>query len=90
MSVDVDTVRTATPWVLVFVGILGLLCAIVIKKIIGKVVSLVLAAVLIVVGWQQRQHVVDFANGVKDQTCAASTTFFGVKVSMPQSWCSPG
>ena len=51
--------------------------------------ALVLAAVLIFVGWQQRQHVIDFANGVKDEACGQSVTFLGVDVAMPAGWCQP-
>jgi len=46
--------------------------------------------VLIFIGWQQRQHVIDYANSVKDETCAMSTTFVGIDVSLPESWCTPG
>ena len=47
----------------------GLVAAILIKKIVGKIIALVLAAALIFFGWQQRQHVIDFANGVKGEAC---------------------
>ena len=75
---------------LIGIGVVGLVAAIIIKKVIGKIIALVLAAVLIFIGWQQRQKVIDFANSVKDETCATSTTFFGVEVALPDSWCSPG
>jgi len=45
--------------------------------------------VLIFVGWQQRQHVIDFANGVKDDACGQSVTFLGVDVALPADWCRP-
>ena len=89
MDVDLNTVQSTAPWVLVGIGVVGVVAAIVIKKVVGKIIALVLAAVLIFVGWQQRQHVIDFANSVKDQTCATSTTFVGVQVALPESWCTP-
>jgi len=89
VDVDLNTVQNTAPWVLVGIGVVGVVAAIVIKKIVGKIIALVLAAVLIFIGWQQRQHVIDFANSVKDQTCAASTTFVGVEVALPESWCTP-
>jgi len=89
VDVDLNTVQSTAPWVLVGIGVVGVVAAIVIKKVMGKIIALVLAAVLIFVGWQQRQHVIDFANSVKDQTCATSTTFVGVEVALPESWCTP-
>ena len=89
MNVDLSTIQSTAPWVLLGIGVVGVVAAIVIKKIVGKIIALVLAAVLIFIGWQQRQHVIDFANSVKDQTCAASTTFIGVEVALPESWCTP-
>ena len=89
MDVDLNTVQSTAPWVLVGIGVAGVVAAIVIKKVVGKIIALVLAAVLIFIGWQQRQHVIDFANDVKDQTCATSTTFVGIEVALPESWCTP-
>lgn len=90
MSIDLDTIQTATLWGLVAIGIIGLVAAILIKKIFGKIIALVLAAALIFFGWQQRQQVIEFADDVRGQACAASTTFFGVDVSMPDTWCTTG
>jgi hypothetical protein len=89
VDVDLNTVQSTAPWILVGIGVVGVVAAIVIKKVVGKIIALVLAAVLIFFGWQQRQHVIDFANSVKDQTCATSTTFVGIEVALPESWCTP-
>jgi len=89
VNLDLSTIQSTTPWVLVTIGVVGVVAAIVIKKVVGKIIALVLAAALIFVGWQQRQKVIDFANSVKDETCATSTTFFGIEVSLPESWCHP-
>ena len=55
--------------------------------LLGFLVAIATARVLTP---EQRQKVIDFANSVKDETCATSTTFFGVEVALPDSWCSPG
>lgn len=90
VTVDLNTIQTTAPWVLIAIGVIGIVAAIIIKKIVGKILALVVAAVLIFAGWQQRQHVINYANSVKDATCAASTHFFGIEVSLPDSWCEPG
>jgi arginine exporter protein ArgO len=89
VTIDFETIQRSTVWVLIAIGIVGVLAAIVIKKVVGKIIALVLAALLIFFGWQQRQKVIDFANGVKDTTCATSTTFVGIEVALPESWCQP-
>jgi len=89
VTIDFETIQRSTVWVLIAIGIVGVLAAIIIKKVVGKIIALVLAALLIFFGWQQRQKVIDFANGVKDTTCASSTTFVGIEVALPESWCQP-
>jgi len=88
VEIQLSTVQSTAPWVLLAIGVIGVVAAIIIKKIVGKIIALVLAAVLIFIGWQQRQKVIDFANSVKDETCAASTTFVGIEVALPESWCT--
>jgi arginine exporter protein ArgO len=89
VTIDFETIQRSTVWVLIAIGVVGVLAAIVIKKVVGKIIALVLAALLIFFGWQQRQQVIDFANSVKDTTCASSTTFVGIEVTLPDSWCQP-
>ena len=89
MDIDLSTIQSTAPWVLVGIAVVAVIAAIVIKKIVEKIIVLGIAAVLIFIGWQQRQQVIDFANSVKDETCAASTTFVGIEVSLPDSWCAP-
>ena len=89
MTIDFETIQRYTVWALIAIGVVGVLAAIVIKKVVGKIIALVLAALLIFLGWQQRQKVIDFANSVKDTTCASSTTFVGIEVTLPESWCRP-
>lgn len=81
-------------WVIIAIGVIGIVLAIVIKKIVGKIISLVLAAVLVFLGWQQRDKVLDFANTLKGDACATanpamtSTSFFGMNVTLPAGWCT--
>ena len=90
MEVDLSTIQSTVPWVLIGIAVVAVVLAIVIKKIVGKIIVLVLAAILIFLGWQQRQHVIDVANGVKDDACSQSVTFLGVDVALPDDWCTPG
>lgn len=89
MTIDLSTIQTTLVWVLVAIGVIGLLGAILLKKIIGKVIVLALAAVVVLVLWQQRQQVLDLANELKDTGCRMTPTFLGIQVSLPSSWCSP-
>ncbi len=90
MELQLSTVQSTAPWILIGIAVAAIVLAIVIKKIVGKIIVLVLAAILIFVGWQQRQHVIEFANGVKDGVCNQSVTFVGITVAMPAEWCKPG
>ena len=89
MELQLSTIQSTAPWILIAIAVVAVVAAILIKKIVGKIIVLVLAAVLIFVGWQQRQHVIDFANGVKDGACGQSVTFLGVDVALPADWCRP-
>jgi len=100
LRVDLQTVEEVVLWGVVIVAALGLLMAILIKKIIGKIIALLVAATLVFVGWQQRDKVLDYAQqvstdacnsvtGTVDQTVTDNTpTFLGVEVSLPDDWCS--
>lgn len=91
---DLDTIKTTAMWVIVAVGVIGIVLAIVIKKVVGKIISLVLAAVLVFFGWQQRDKVLDYANTLKGEACSTadsamkSTSFFGINVTLPADWCN--
>lgn len=82
-------------WVLIAVAVIGIFLAIVIKKIIGKIISLVLAAALVFFCWQQRDKVLNAADELRDTACSQSSTaeadlpsFFGFDISVPDDWCS--
>ena len=83
VNLDLSTIRTSAPWVLIGVAVIGLLLAIIIKKILGKIIVLVLAAVIVFVGWQQRAQVMDFANNLKTSACASHPSFFGIDITYP-------
>jgi hypothetical protein len=95
-----DTVKTVSLYGIIGVAAVGLLMAIVVKKIIGKIISLVLAAVLVLIAWQQRDKVVTYAEDVRGKACTAAsgalqnattaqaTKFLGISVSLPDGWCN--
>ena len=72
-----------------------------IRKIVGKILSLVIAAALIFVAWQQRDKVTDYAAEVRGQACDSAagavdnpttreaTSFLGIGISLPDGWCTP-
>lgn len=83
MNLDVSTIRSTAIWVLIVIAVISLLLAIVIKKIVGKIITLVLAAIIVFLGWQQRARVVDYANHLQTKTCASQPRFFGIDVTYP-------
>lgn len=97
---DLETVKTVALAAIIAIAVIGLLLAIVIKKILGKIISLLIAAVLIFIGWQQRDKVVTYAEQVQGKACTSAdgainnantqkaTTFLGIGISLPDGWCS--
>lgn len=87
MNLDLQTIKSTAMWVLIAIAVVGLVLAIIIKKIVGKIVTLVVAALIVFFGWQQRAKVVDYANrtqgDVRSSICASHPTFFGIQVSYP-------
>lgn len=90
---DIETVKTFAMWALIGIAVIGILLAIIIKKIVGKVISLVLAAILVFAIWQQRDAVTDAGNDVKAKACSNAAeqdvpSFFGlIDVEIPSDWC---
>jgi hypothetical protein len=99
-DVDLETVKTVAIWAIVAIAVIGLLLAIVIKKILGKIISLLIAAILVFLAWQQRDKVVSYADNVRGKACTSAagavdnpttqkaTTFLGIGISLPDGWCS--
>lgn len=97
---DLDTVKNAALYGIIGIAAIGLLMAIVVKAIIGKIISLLIAAALVFIGWQQRDKVVSYAEDVRGKACTAAqgavdnattaeaTKFLGISVSLPEGWCS--
>ncbi len=84
---ELNTVKTVASWGIVGFVVVGLLVAIIVKKVIGKIISLVLAAAVVFFVWQQRGHVEDYANDVRNKVCTAEPSFFGIDVKLPIYWC---
>ncbi|WP_111766876.1 hypothetical protein [Nakamurella deserti] len=97
---DLETVKTVAIVAIIAIAVIGLLLAIVIRKIVGKIISLVVAAVLVLVAWQQRDKVVSYAEEVQGQACDSvsgavdnpttreATSFLGIGISLPDGWCT--
>ena len=83
MNLDVSTIRTTALWVLIIVAVVGVALAILIKKIVGKIITLVVAALIVLFGWQQRGRVVDYAKQQHTAACASHPKFFGIDVTYP-------
>ena len=83
MNLDVSTIRTTVLWVLIVVAVVGVALAILVKKILGKVITLVVAALIVLFGWQQRGRVVNYANTLHSSACESHPTFFGLAVTYP-------
>ncbi len=87
MNLDLQTIKNTAMWVLIAVAVIGIVLAIIIKKIVGKIITLVLAALIVFFGWQQRSRVVDYGNhaaaNAKTSTCASHPKFFGIDVTYP-------
>jgi hypothetical protein len=99
--VNLETVKTVAMVAIIAIAVIGLLLAIVIRKIVGKIISLIVAAVLVIVAWQQRDKVVSYAEEVQGKACNSvsgavdnpttqeATSFLGIGISLPDGWCSP-
>jgi disulfide bond formation protein DsbB len=83
VTLDLSTIRNTAIWVLIAIAIVGVVLAIVIKKIIGKIIFLVLAAIIVFFGWQQRARVVSAADHLQSSACATHPKFFGIQVTYP-------
>jgi hypothetical protein len=68
--------------VIVALVVIGALLSIVITALIGRLIILMIVAVLAVFVWQQRGHVKDQINTHK---CDLNATFFGVHLDAPDS-----
>jgi len=86
--VDLKTVEDGVIVAIVVIAVVGLVLAIVLRKIVGKIIALVLAAALIFFAWQQRDKVIEAADNVKGEACAAAPSFFGMTVTLPEDWCT--
>lgn len=97
---NLETVKTVAMVAIVAIALIGLLLAIVIRKIVGKIISLVVAAVLVFVAWQQRDKVISYADEVQGKACNSvsgavdnpttreATSFLGIGISLPDGWCT--
>ena len=89
---NLDTIKSVALGTLIGIAVVGVLLAIVVKKIVGKIISLVLAAVLVFLCWQQRDKVLEAGAHLRAEACATAhsdpPTFFGIRVTVPADWCA--
>jgi small basic protein len=90
-ALTTDSIKSLGLGAVVVVVVLGVLAALLVQKVIAKVISLVVMAALALLLFNQRAAITDCANKVKaegtgvvtgrvsDPTC----TFFGFKVKVP-------
>lgn len=84
---DLENLKTIAIWATVAFVVVGLIAAIIIKAVIGKIISLVLAAVIVFFLWQQRGKVESYAQDVRGDVCSSQPSFFGITVDLPAGWC---
>lgn len=85
---DFEKLKTIALAATIAVAVIGVLFAVIIKKILGKIISLLLAAVLVFFVWQQRNHIVSYAQDVRNGACSVQQTFFFIPVKLPADWCA--
>lgn len=78
-----ENVKTIAIWATVAFVVIGLVAAIIVKKVIGKIISLVLAAGIVFFLWQQRGKIESYANEKKNEVCSSQPKFFGISVDFP-------
>ena len=79
--------KTIAIWATVAFVVIGLLAAIIVKAVIGKIISLVLAAVIVFFLWQQRGKVESFVDEARAGVCSSQPSFFGIAVDLPEGLC---
>ncbi|NNG35633.1 hypothetical protein [Nakamurella aerolata] len=85
---DLNTVKNVGVGAIIVLAVIGVLAAIIIRKIVGKVLSLLIAAALVFFAWQQRDHVINYADEMRGQACQSPPRFFGIQVNLPDDWCT--
>lgn len=97
---NLETIKTVAMVLIIGIAVIGVLLSIVIRKIVGKILSLVIAALLIFIAWQQRDKVIDYADEVRGKACSSAagavanpttdeaTRFLGIGISLPDGWCT--
>lgn len=89
LALTTDSIRSSALVIAIVLIALGLLAAVVVQKIVVRVVSLVVMAGLGLLVFNQRASIETCANKVKDQALSAAgitktqCTFFGIKVDVP-------
>ena len=89
LALTTDSIKSSALVVAIVFVALGLLMAVVVQKVIVRVVGLAVMAGLALLVFNQRSSIQSCANKVKDQALSApgvtktQCTFFGVKIDVP-------
>ncbi|AZI59095.1 hypothetical protein EH165_14055 [Nakamurella antarctica] len=74
----ITTVSTAAIWIMVLVGAAGIVLAVLAKRVAAKVFAAFFAALIVLVVFAIRDHVVSLGETNVDALCAGRVSFFGV------------
>ncbi len=69
---------TAATWIMVLVAATGILLAFFVNRVAAKVFAAVVAALIVLIVFAVRDHIVDLGSGNIDALCAGRVSFFGI------------
>lgn len=85
LAVDVTTAKQLALVVVAVLGVGAVVCALVIRSIVTKLLTVAVLAVLAIAVWSQRSNLQSCADRVRAADGAdISCTFFGVDVDVPE------
>jgi hypothetical protein len=89
LALTTDSIRSSALIVVLALAAVGILLAVVVQKVVVKIVGLVVMAGLALLVWNQRASIQSCADKVKNQALSAQgvtktqCTFLGFKVDVP-------
>ena len=97
LAFSTDTAKQFGLYAIVGVGVVGVLSALVVRKVVGKIISLVITVALAATLWGQRTAIDDCVTKLKASAAGAVTgkvadptcSFFGTDVKVPVDKLQP-
>lgn len=80
---------TAATWIMVLVAATGIVLAFFVKRVAAKVFAAVVAALIVLIVFAVRDHIVDLGSGNTDALCAGRVSFFGIDLRADTDRCPP-